>query len=154
MGSGSDENGKKSVLELDDPLRGADEAIKESGIIAMPTVKPPAVPIRERQMTLLDEDLTEQARLASVLIDSTPPQPLASGLRARLSPLDRVPVLAKSIAELGADMREPKTAFVIGFVDGILPLETIVEVTGLPEHETLEILDRLMAQGAIVFPHR
>lgn len=138
--------GKKEILDLDDPFREADEGANDSGIIAMPA------PMRDRQMTLCDEDLTEQARLASVLMDSLPPPTGADAIRARLAPLSRVPVLAKSLEELADDMKEPKTAFVIGFVDGLLPLETIVEVTGLPELESLQILDRLIAQGAIVFP--
>jgi hypothetical protein len=78
---------------------------------------------------------------------------MGSGSDGRLAPLGRVPMLAKSIDQLGADLKEPRTAFVIGFIDGVLPLETIIEVTGLPELETLQILERLIAEGAIVFPH-
>lgn len=149
---GSDGQGKKKdVLELDDPL--------ESGVIPVPTVKPPAdvEPMRENQITYVDDDLTEQARLASVLIESVPPRDDASEIRTRVSPLeplDRVPTLAKSIDELPADLKEPRTAFVLGFIDGVLPLETIIEVTGLPEAETVSILERLIAQGAVIFPPR
>jgi hypothetical protein len=141
---GADGKGKKELVDLDDPL--------ESGIIPVPTVKPPPGEMREREITVVDDDLTEQARLASVLIDSIPPR--TDGIRARLAPLDRIPTLAKSIDELGSDLQEPKTAFVLGFIDGVLPLETIIEVTGLPEQETLCILDALIAQGAVVFPKR
>lgn len=150
---GSDGKGKKekSIVELDDPL--------ESGVIPVPTVKPPAddEPFRERQITYVDDDLTEQARIASVLIESVPPRDDASEsvrIRTRLFPLDRIPTLAKSIDELPADLREPRTAFVLGFIDGVLPLETIIEVTGLPEPETISILERLIAQGAVIFPNR
>jgi hypothetical protein len=135
---------KKPLLDLDDPL--ANDPL-ESGIVPVPTVTPP---MRERQITYVDDDLTEQARLASVLIESVPPRP--DELRARLQPLDRIPEVAKCMNELGEDLREPKTAFVLGFIDGVLPLETIIEVTGLPERETLRILDALIAQGAVVFP--
>lgn len=143
--------GKDELLDLDDPL--------ESGVMPVPTVQPP---MRDRQITYVDDDLTEQARLASVLIDSLPPeQPAeavdpdgAQAIRARLFPLSRVPAAAKSIDELGDDLKDPKTAFVLGFIDGVLPLETIIEVTGLPELDTLRILERLIAQGAIVFPTR
>ena len=140
--------GKKELLDLDDPL--------ESGVLPIPTVIPPEGAMRERQSTLLDDDLTEQARLASVLIESVPPRPVdpngATAIRARLAPLDRIPTPARSIDELGDDLKDPKAVFVLGFVDGVLPLETIIEVTGLPELDTLRILDRLIAQGAIVFP--
>jgi hypothetical protein len=72
-------------------------------------------------------------------------------LRARLAPMGRVPMLAATLSELGEVLADPKTAYVLGFVDGILPLETIVEVTGLPELETLRVLDRMIAQGVVVF---
>jgi hypothetical protein len=144
---GADRKGKKDVLELDDPL--------ESGVI--PTVIPPEGAVREPVDTFVDDEVTEQARLASVLIDSQPPPPGSDdprAIRARLSPLDRVPTQAKSIDELPDDLKEPKAVFVLGFIDGVLPLETIIEVTCLPEGDTLRILDRLIAQGAIVFPPR
>lgn len=131
-----------------------------------PTIKPDfdltayakdtAVPMRERANTLSDEEATEQARLASVLMSSivppsSEPDP-RDAIRARLAPMSRVPALAKSLPELGAAIQEPRTAYVLGFVDGLLPLETIVDVTGLPELDTLQILDRLVTAGAIIFP--
>lgn len=72
-------------------------------------------------------------------------------LSVRLAPLDRVPVLAKAMTELGAAVEDPKAAYVLGFIDGLLPLETIIEVTGLPELETLRVLDRMVTQGAVTF---
>lgn len=147
---GSQGKGQKELLDLDEPL--------ESGIIPVPTVIPPDGPMREPADTFVDDEVTEQARRASVLIDSVPPRggdPNSEpAIRARLAPLDRIPLLAKSMSELDTDLQEPKTAFVLGFIDGVLPLETIIEVTCLPELETLRILDRLIAQGAVVFPKR
>ncbi len=164
---------------------------------------------RERFPTMVDEVATEQARLASVLMDSTPPEPprapptpeapvraqagarprsrrepppdieaeiaaemadleadipryevvealdddaQLSLLRARLAPMTRVPTLARKITELGALIEDPKTAYVLGFVDGLLPLETIVEVAGLPELDTLRILNRAVEQFVLTFP--
>ena len=133
---------KKDLLDLDDPL--------ESGVVPVPTVQPPP---RERQITYADDELTEQARLASVLIESIPPR-ASEDPRARLAPLGRIPMLAKSIDELGAHLKDPKIVFVLGFIDGVLPLETIIEVTGLPENETIGILDRLIGEGAIIFAPR
>jgi hypothetical protein len=72
-------------------------------------------------------------------------------LRAALAPLGRIPSLARPMAELGALLEDPKTAYVLGFVDGLLPLETIIEVTGLPELDTLAILDRMVAQAIVIF---
>lgn len=130
---------------------------------------------RERLPTIVDEVATEQARLASVLMDSSPPpapkpaphrgtgtlpsmtavtredaEELAM-LRARLAPMSRVPALARKLTELGTLIEDPKTAFVLGFVDGLLPLETIVEVAGLPELDTLRILERAVDQYVLTF---
>ncbi len=102
--------------------------------------------IRERQATLTDEAALEEARLLS--IPSNPPFDSAVALRRRLAPMTRVPTLEGSLADLAAD---PRTAFVLGFVDGLLPLETIVDVAGLPEQETLAILERAITNNVIVF---
>ena len=71
-------------------------------------------------------------------------------LSDRLGPLTAVPTLARPMSELGALVEDPKTAYVLGFVDGLLPLETIIEVTGLPELETLRVLDRMIAQSIVI----
>ena len=129
---------------------------------------------REKLPTIVDEAATEEARIASVLMDSSPPKARASlpdielavgysevealapdeqlaFLRARLAPMTRVPSLARKLTELGPVIEDPKTAYILGFVDGLLPLDTIVEVAGLPEVETLRILERAIDQHAVVF---
>lgn len=129
---------------------------------------------RERLPTITDEAALEEARIASVLMDSTPPQRSAASadvevavryaevealddeqqlafLRARLAPMTRVPSLTRKITELGPLIEDPKTAYILGFVDGLLPLETIVEVAGLPEMDTLRILDRAVEQYVLTF---
>jgi len=73
-------------------------------------------------------------------------------LRARMSPLDRVPRLVFRLEDLGEVVKDPKTAYVLGFVDGILPLETIVDVAGIPELDTLRILDGMIDQGVVLLP--
>jgi hypothetical protein len=75
-------------------------------------------------------------------------------LTVRLSPLTRVPMLAKELSQLGSAVEDPKTAYMLGFIDGILPLETIIDVTGLPELETLRVLDRMITLGVVVFKPR
>lgn len=75
-------------------------------------------------------------------------------LTDRLAPLHRVPSLAQAMTALGPLLEDPKTAYVLGFVDGILPLETIIEVTGLPELETLRVLDRMVSQAVVIFRGR
>lgn len=87
-------------------------------------------------------------------LDGLDPEAQEAILRDRLSPVSRVPILAQKLTELGEILEDPKTAFVLGFVDGILPLETIVEVTGLPELDTLRVLDRMVNLGVVVFRAR
>jgi hypothetical protein len=99
--------------------------------------------IRERQPTLTDEVALEQARLMSIAEDPV------LALREELAPMDRVPFLERPLGEVGSAL-DPTSAFVLGFVDGLLPLETIVDVAGLPEAETLAILARMVREGVIV----
>jgi hypothetical protein len=133
--------------------------------------------VRARLPTIVDEEVTEQARLASVLMDSNPPAPAAAPVRhaefpsarismpprdeqeisyyrARLAPMSRVPALVRTMAELATLSLDPKTAYVLGFVDGILPLEMIVEVAGIPELEALRILETAVDQYVITFRER
>jgi hypothetical protein len=153
----------------------------ESGMVPRPTVRPDFDPVayarkhgmRERMSTITDENALEQARLASMQSNLPPPRPRFESVEidageedldalptdeqiaifhARLSPLSRTPTLAREMSKLGSLVEDPKTAYVLGFVDGLLPLETIVEVTGLPELDTLRVLDRMITQGVIVFP--
>ena len=119
---------------------------------------------RERMPTVVDDAALEEARLQSVKRSSLPPKrgsspdlpPIphesdAPQIRRRLAPLGRVPTLAKPIGQLGSLVDEPRTAYVLSFVDGVLPLETIVDVAGLPEIDVLRVLEKMIAVGAIVF---
>lgn len=128
---------------------------------------------RERALTVTDEALLEEARLRSMDSMRNPPvgEPEVESsevdvgeadletlgpdeqvalLRERLSPLSRVPALTCKLSELGA-LGDPKTTFVLGFVDGLLPLEIILDVIGLPELDALRIVDRLVERGVLVF---
>ena len=185
---GAESRDLKRLLDLDEPEDGVgafeeagDDAV-ESGTMPRETVRP-AFDVeryaedtigRERLPTITDEAALEEARIASVLMDSVPPrgrlaaddvevavryaevealddeQQLAF-LRARLAPMTRVPSLSRKITELGPLIEDPKTAYILGFVDGLLPLETIVEVAGLPEIDTLRILDRAVDQYVLTF---
>lgn len=136
--------------------------------------------IRDRLPTLIDDEALEQARVASLPSLVPPPRPPLSSfpgprdsvveidetmadissltpeqqvalVRASLAPMSRVPFLSKKLSELGDVLGDPKTAYVLGFVDGILPLDTIVEVTGLPELDSLLILEQMIELGVILF---
>jgi hypothetical protein len=117
-----------------------------SGVSSATTARPPPAPTSRDSAVEIDMG---ESDLESLGVDEQ-----AAILSARLAPLSRVPVLAKEMTELGAVVEDPKTAYVLGFVDGILPLETIIEVTGLPEIETLRVLDRMVSLGVVVFKPR
>ncbi len=178
MGDEQAKEKKEELLDLDDPSPGSSGEESFTRPVSTPTVKPPFDPvqfaeqaIREPMPTITDEAATEEARITSVLMDSQPPRaPSASApdlkvkiedalspeeeraiLEDRLGPLTQTPHLAKAPDELAMIIADPQTAFVLGFVDGLLPLETIVEVAGLPEIETLRILVRALDLGAIAF---
>ncbi len=104
--------------------------------------------VRAKMATVTDEVALEEARLAS--IPSSPPHDPIATLRERLAPLDRVPHLAKPLEQIRASL-DPRTAYILGFVDDVLPLETIVEAAGLPEREALEALHKLVVENVIVF---
>ncbi len=178
---GGDPRDAKRLHDLDDEDEESYEA-HESGTVPRDTVRP-AFDVeryaedtigRERLPTITDEAATEEARIASVLMDSTPPKGRVSApeihvavqyaevealedgeqlafLRARLAPMTRVPTLTREISQLGPLIEDSKTAYILGFIDGLLPLETIVEVAGLPELDTLRILDRAIEQYVITF---
>jgi hypothetical protein len=131
-----------------------DSALEEARLQSLPSNVPPP----RRPMSTAPGPLVPNMRDSSVEIDTGEADLDALDedvqiaiLSARLAPLGRVPLLAKELTELGSLLEDPKTAYVLGFVDGILPLETILDVTGLPELETLRILDRMVTQSVVVF---
>jgi hypothetical protein len=179
----NDKNVKRQTEDADDDGAPSGRVAKELENI---TVVPPPASVRidddshhrARLVTITDEVATERARIASVLMDSTPPRratapiappapqpepsstrfgvgstrsPEIMAVRAKLAPMSRVPVLAHDVSDLGSMIKDPKMAYILGFVDGILPLETIVEVAGLPEIEALGILDRAIVARLVTF---
>lgn len=171
---------KDGLLDLDDPV-GSAKGVDSGITVSRETVRPAFdlkryaedSDIRERAPTITDEAAIEEARIASVLMDSRPPRAASASapdvavrysdldglpleeqlavLRDRMDPLSRVASLSRPLTELGPLIEDPKTAYVLGFVDGLLPLETIVEIAGLPEIDTLRILDRALSQQVLEF---
>ena len=137
-----------------------EDALEAARLQSMPSNLPPA----RRPMSTVPGPLLEAGRNprdSSVEIDTGEEDLDALDateqvaiLTDRLAPLTRIPSLAKAMTELGSLLEDPKTAYVLGFVDGILPLETIIDVTGLPELETLRVLDRMVAQSIVIFRGR
>jgi hypothetical protein len=118
-------------------------ALEQARLKSLPSNRPP--PMRqtwsdiEVEVDLSDADIATLVNDEQIVI-----------LRARLAPLSRVVVLARPMSELGPLLEDPRTAYVLSFIDGILPLESIIDATGLPEVETLRVLDRMLGQAVIV----
>ena len=159
---------RPTVIPQFDPLQYAEEseirermptltdegALEHARLQSFPTNAPPP----RAPMSTVPGPLTANPRDSSVEIDvgeddleALGPDVQIAIFRSHLAPLTRVPVLARKLSEIGAALEDPKTAYVIGFVDGILPLDTIIDVTGLSELDTLRVLDRLVSQGILVF---
>ncbi|MBX3190837.1 MAG: hypothetical protein KF819_27820 [Labilithrix sp.] len=131
-----------------------DDALESARLRSLPSYLPPArapASTRPGPLTAEPEDSVAEVDMDEADLDVLPDDEQVAILRARLAPLTRVPALARPMTELGPLLEDPKTAYVLGFVDGILPLETIIEVTGLPELDTLRVLDRMLHHGVLVF---
>ncbi len=126
-------------------------ALEEARAASVPTGLPPP---RQPYTTKPEPEMPGEAAeidSADLDLDALGPEEQVALLRAKLAPMNRIPTLTKKMTELGELVEDPKTAYVLGFVDGLLPLETIVEVTGLPELETLKVLDRLASHAVVKF---
>lgn len=132
-------------------------ALEEARLQSFPTNSPPP----RRPMSTVPGPLVANMRDSNVEIDlgeedfdALGPDEQIAILRDRLAPVTRVPSLARPLSEIGAPLEDPKTAYVLGFVDGVLPLDTIIDVTGLPELDTLRVLDRMVGQSIVIFRSR
>ena len=135
-----------------------DTLLEEARLQSLPSQAPPPPSRSSAGVTARPGPPTANVRDSSVEIDtgesdleSLEVDEQVAILSVRLSPLTRVPTLAKEISELGSVVEDPKTAYMLGFIDGLLPLETIIEVTGLPEIESLRMLDRMITIGVVIF---
>lgn len=134
-----------------------EESLEQARLASLPSNNPPPQPLFSTSPGPLlvdggdDADALVEIDADEADLDALDGEEQAAILRARLTPLSRVPTMMRKLTELGGLLEDPKTAYVLGFVDGILPLDTIIDVTGLPELDTLRVLDRMVSQGIVVF---
>jgi hypothetical protein len=69
----------------------------------------------------------------------------------RIGPLDRVPIVMVPRDQLRWLSIDHKAGFVLSLVDGVSSLEMIIDVSGMPELDTLRILSELAQQRIISF---
>ncbi|AKU97234.1 hypothetical protein AKJ09_03898 [Labilithrix luteola] len=129
-----------------------EESLEQARLASLPSnFPPPLFSTSPGPIVVDDDDSLVEIDTDEAEIDVFEDDEQAAILRARLTPLSRVPTLTHKLTELGALLEDPKTAYVLGFVDGILPLDTIIDVTGLPELDTLRVLDRMVSHGIVIF---
>jgi hypothetical protein len=118
---------------------------------------------REREMTdrVSLGDYSGALEIAEKILADNPEDPTAKAcaencrtvLRqmyaARIGPLDRVPVVMVARDQLRWLSIDHKAGFVLSLVDGVSSLEMIIDVSGMPELETLRILSELAQQRII-----
>ena len=114
-----------SVPRVDDPA--ADEP-------PIPSAPPPPVSLPPR------------------IVSSRPPSATSEeDALARLGSLDRVPVLAVAPGELAKLSIDHRAGFLLTMIDGVTPLDMIVDASGLPRADVLEIVVTLLDRGVIRF---
>ncbi|MEJ7603348.1 MAG: hypothetical protein WKG01_36005 [Kofleriaceae bacterium] len=68
---------------------------------------------------------------------------------AHLGPLARVPSLARPLHELASAPISPRAAFLLSRIDGVLSLEEILDVCGMPRIEAHRYLCQLFVRGIL-----
>src|SRR5258707_916396 len=63
---------------------------------------------------------------------------------ARIGPLDRIPVVMVARDQLRWLSIDHKAGFVLSLIDGVSNLEMIIDVSGMPQLETMRILSELV----------
>jgi hypothetical protein len=67
----------------------------------------------------------------------------------RFGSLDKIPVLRLAPSQLGKLTLDHHAGFILSMIDGVTPIETLIDVSGTGRIEVLRILDELVRSGAI-----
>ena len=104
----------------------------------------------ERSVTAVDLALSEDpnSALAQKLIHRNR-DTIMNAFQGFLGDLQRTPVLARPLHELGSAPISPRAAFLLSRVDGILSLDEILDVSGMPHLEAYRYLCQLFLRGIL-----
>ncbi len=83
---------------------------------------------------------------------SRPPLPASQPPESRPAPslsLDKIPVLRVSPSEIAKLPLDHRAGFVLAMIDGMSPLDAIVDASGLPSADVLHIVQQLLAMSII-----
>ena len=171
----ADAFGEDPVLEIGSdrtPRLDLDEVLSDHGPdpVRRPAVRAPVPPVapvetksRSREMNDRVElgDYSGALEIAEEIIRGKPDdigaRTVAETCRTvlrqmyatRIGPLDRVPVVMVPRDQLRWLSIDHKAGFVLSLVDGVSSLEMIIDVSGMPELDTLRILSELAQQRII-----
>jgi hypothetical protein len=104
----------------------------------------------ERAVTAVDLALSEDpnSALAQKLIHRNR-ETIMNAFQAFLGDLQRTPILARPLHELGSAPISPRAAFLLSRVDGTLSLDEILDVSGMPRLEAYRYLCQLYLRGIL-----
>jgi hypothetical protein len=69
----------------------------------------------------------------------------------RLGSFDRMPFVALAAAQIDGLAIDHRAGFLLSLVDGSSPIESILDVSGMPRLDALRILNELVHRGVIAF---
>ena len=103
-----------------------------------------------RAVTAVDLALSEDpnSALAQKLIHRNR-ETIMTAFQGFLGNLERIPVLARPLHELGSAPISPRAAFLLSRVDGTLSLDEILDVSGMPRLEAYRYLCQLLLRGIL-----
>jgi hypothetical protein len=145
---------------LPPPLK---QALPRPEVAADPSPSPVPLRIDEREMNdrVALGDYTGALEIAEALLANDPSNEAAgrcaescrATLRkmyaARIGPLDGVPIAIVPREQLRWLSLDHKAGFLLSLVDGVSSVEMIIDVSGMPELDTLRILAELTQQRII-----
>src|SRR6185436_4641774 len=104
----------------------------------------------DRAVTAVDLALSEDpdSALTQKLIHRNR-ETILNVFQAFLGDLHRMPVLARPLHELAASPISPRAAFLLSRVDGLLSLDEILDVSGMPRMEAYRYLCQLFLRGIL-----
>jgi hypothetical protein len=160
-------NGKRDLPGID-PIDARSAEILEAVDRGMPATESREDRTRRRITALLDRatawagsDLARAVAAVDLALSEDPNSALAQKLIHRnrdtimnafqgfVGDVQRAPVLARPLHELGAAPISPRAAFLLSRVDGTLTLDEILDVSGMPRLEAYRYLCQLFLRGIL-----
>jgi PilZ domain len=97
-------------------------------------------------------DLTLDFHPAEPITDVRPVAPKAGSLRPAADPrtlLARIPMILVEAERLRATKLDARAGFLVALVDGVTPVEALLDLSGMPPQETLDLIEDLRRRGII-----